>query len=205
MVGPESTALSSRNSFTGEVDERLFTFHLFGGIYLEEPLNHLRREGQVRVLRIKDCLNGTDDIEGLHQLREAGKSYFGTDFHMSPLLTISMAAFQRGRNAFNLDAEFDAFCTKEIAAWQEIGEQLSKHELIRLSDHFSSPFSHHLHCPSFSTDHVTQQETADTANLSIELLMQLDGFNHPRMLIFDQLACCEAKSEGLLRYPEKIL
>ena len=118
--------------------------------------------------------------------------------HMSPLLIISMAAFQRGRNALSLDAEFDAFCTREVAEWQEIGEQRSRHELIRPSGNFSSPVAHHLHCPSFSTDQVTQQETADTTNLSIELVMQQDGFNHPRMLIFDQLARRKAKSEGLL-------
>lgn len=73
MAGPVGTASITRNSFTGDVDEHLFTFRLFEGLYLQEPFNHLSRGERVRVLRIKDYLNGTDEIEGLCQVRAAGK------------------------------------------------------------------------------------------------------------------------------------
>lgn len=121
------------------------------------------------------------------------------------LLLLISIAFERGQDSFHLDEEFDAFCTKEVAAWREIGEQRTRNELVRPSGNFDSSIGHHLRCPSFSTKQAEQQETADNSKLSIGLVMQQDGFNHPGMLIYDHLARHEAKSEGLQRYPQKIL
>lgn len=82
----------------------------------------------------------------------------------------------------------------------------SPDEIVRPSRGLDSPITHHLHKPSFNTNHLNDVETADETNACIWLVMQ-NGFTKDRTVIFDHLARREETEvlDGLRDYLEGIL
>jgi hypothetical protein len=60
-------------------------------------------------------------------------------------------------------------------------------ELVMSSGELDSPIAHHLHDPSFNTNHLNGAETADETNACIWLIMK-NGFEIGKTLIFNHLA-----------------
>jgi hypothetical protein len=56
-------AIPCRNSFTGHTDESQFTYHFFGGLYLENPPASLSQETQNEIQRIRTILDGEGTLD----------------------------------------------------------------------------------------------------------------------------------------------
>jgi hypothetical protein len=152
-------------------------YHLFGQLWLDDPLTHLSHQARDRLYRLQPYLRALS--EAPHSSNLAGS------LNLRP---------------FNVRQEFAEFQATESALWSP---PRPSNELVRPSGSQDWPLAHHLHNPSFTTLQPYNEETEDDTNPRVWLIMA-NNFVPGKTLIFDHLARREIV-DGLKMYPKEIL
>jgi hypothetical protein len=117
-------------------------------------------------------------------------------YHGSGLSHIYLVQSDSKQAAFDVSQEFARFQETESLPWSPPRRE---DELVPPSEDFNCLIAHHLHNPSFVTQHG---ETLDPTNPCIALIMA-NTFVDGKTLIFDHLPRREI-SDGLVDYPHVI-
>ena len=110
-----------------------------------------------------------------------------------------IAAFKK--TVFDIERGFEEFKCAELKAWKESGSEIlpPPEFLVKPSGLLSSPVSHRLNQPSFTTGYPENGETADRTNGCIAMVMgtvfDKDTFTYDQVHRRDEL------SNGSSRYP----
>ena len=113
----------------------------------------------------------------------------------------------------NMDQAWESFKVIESQTWiasgtippskpKDIPSFVSA--LVKPSGALTSPVSHRLHQPSYSTSNTQNEETADPTSTCIAMVMGT-VFEKGKTLIYDQLHRRDQKSEGIQHYPQNVL
>ncbi len=113
----------------------------------------------------------------------------------------------------NMDQAWESFKMIESQTWitsgmippskpKEISLFISA--LVKPSGALTSPVSHRLHQPSYSTSNAQNEETADPTSTCIAMVTGT-VFEKGKTLIYDQLHRRDQNSEGMQYYPQTVL
>ncbi|KAK0757262.1 hypothetical protein N5P37_009980 [Trichoderma harzianum] len=146
-----------------------YSFHLFGDLWLEDPVLHLNENDLAKLEHV---------MPYLHQLETEFKA------------RLAKASRDNDGNESFRD-RFDLMVKAETTAWKHYGTVREATFLIPPSGSLYSPVACHLHCPSFTVIDPYSQETADESNVCIKQLIDI-GFSPDRCLLYDHLSRREA-------------
>jgi hypothetical protein len=104
----------------------------------------------------------------------------------------------------DLDVAFEEFKRLEQATWLEFEKHPNADHLVRPSGSLRSTIAHYLNEPSFTSDKISNGETADLTNGCIAMIME-NAFQKGHTMIFDHLHRRSPRSEGLKEYPRSII